>query len=214
MVDLSIDVPQRDLIEFRRIMGLLQTKLGKTPEKAVEIGAAFVAKSLQAATRVSKKQRYVYPADRTHTGRKSNAVWRKWFAVDDRIPGQPKQIPIHYHYKTKEEAQKQLEAQIYRSGLARLLWWKAAKKIGSSVASQPAAAAAAMQQSEGLMIVTKIMAAEQSSISMNNSSRYALMAFKSSGRATVDDSMRRAANSMRKFIERQTGDAITQRNMT
>jgi hypothetical protein len=39
-----------------------------------------------------------------------------------------------------------------------------------------------------------------------------MLAFKTKGRATVDDSMRRAANSMRKYIERQTGEALPQRN--
>ena len=50
-------------------------------------------------------------------------------------------------------------------------------------------------------------------VRMSNSANYALKAFRSGGRATVDNAMRRAANNMRKYAERQTGLKFAERNV-
>jgi hypothetical protein len=47
---------------------------------------------------------------------------------------------------------------------------------------------------------------------LHNGLSYALKAFRSGGRATVDNAMRRAANNMRKYVERQTGMKFAEEN--
>lgn len=211
MVDVSITVPERDLMEFRRIMDKLQTTLGKTPDKAVELGAVFVARALQAASRVSPRQRKVQIVSpylsHTHRG-----IPNQWVAVDDRTANL-KYIPIPGWWANRQDAQKQKPAQIRQSGLARLIWWKMASQISSQAGAHPIANRMAEAPADRNASVT-IVHGEDASVKMDDSLRYALQGFKSSGRATVDDSMRRAANSMRKYIERQTGLDIAQDNMS
>lgn len=217
MVSLSMTVPQRDLIEFNRVMSLLQTQAGKTPAKAVEMGAVFVAKALQAATAISPKKRKI---KKTGTGiTRSGSGWEKsgfytWAVIKDADRTAPKDIPIAGHWKTKEEAEKSVDRKfvnIRQRGLARLLWWKAVAKIAVAKAGRhPDTGAGQDRIAERLLRVQKI-GGNDASITISNSANYALKAFKSGGRATVDNAMRRAANNMRKYAERQTGLKFAER---
>ena len=219
MVELSISVPERDILEFQRIMALLQTQVGHTPEKSVEIGAVFVAKALQAATVISPKRRKV-----RKTGDEIDRVgnrWAKsgystWAVVNDSDRSKPFDIPIAGHWKTKQEAAASVEQKFMRirqRGLARFLWWKAVAKIAVAKAGRnPDISAGAGRVADRLLRVQKV-GGNDASVTMSNSANYALKAFRSSGRATVDNAMRRAANNMRKYAERQTGLMFAQRNM-
>ena len=210
MVDVSITVPERDLIEFRRIMGYLQTKLGKTPDKAVEMAAVFVAKALQAATVTSPKVRKVVQNKLTGNGKQSQIL--PWLVVDDRDKARILYIPAKGTW-TKEQVQSQKIAQIRQHGLSKLLWWKALASISTPQAGHHPTTSGGMDRiAERLMKVSR-QTGEDASIGMNNSSRFAMLAFRSSGRATVDNAMRRAANNMRKYVERQSGEAIAQRGL-
>ncbi len=220
MVNINLSVSQRDLLEFQRVMALLQTQAGKTPEKAVEMGAVFIAKALQAASAVSPKMRKVIKTSQHATmkdGRWERSGYFTWAVVDDADKTKPRDIPIAGHWKTKQDAVATIEKkflQIRQRGLARLLWWKGVAKVSASKAGHfPATGGSMNQISERLMRVERVNAGDGSSITMSNSSDYALKAFRSSGRATVDNAMRRAANSMRKYAERQTGLKFAERGV-
>lgn len=219
MVELSISVPRSDLLEFQRVLRLLQTRAGKTPEKAVEMGAVFVAKALQAATVVSPKRRKVR---KTSEGiyrvgdRWAKSGYATWAVVNDSDRSKPVDIPIAGHWKTNEEAAASVEhkfMQIRQRGLARFLWWKAVAKVAVAKAGRnPDISAGVNRVADRLLRVQKV-GGNNASVTMSNSANYALKAFRASGRATVDNAMRRAANNMRKYAERETGEKIAQGNM-
>jgi hypothetical protein len=210
MVDVSIKADPRDVLEFQRIMGKLQTVLGKTPDKAVELGAVFVAKALQGATAVSPKKRMVKPASYLAV---SNAP-DKWVARVNRTRNTERWIPIPGHWATKEQAMQRPAARITYRGLARLLWWKAIGRLGAEASggSAPQVGSKTGQKADKLISVTLVRGSEASARITDNA-RYALQAIKGSGKSTIDNVMRRAANSMRKYVERQSGLKFTEGNL-
>jgi len=194
-------------------MAMLQTKLGKTPDKAIELGAVFICRSLQASTRVSPKKRRVEQVS-TFTRRTAPGVPTKWAAIDNRT-GQKKYIPIAGWWGTSAEALEQKAAQIRFSGLARMIWWRMLAKISVSQAgAMPTGSGKTSSKSDRLSDVRFSMEAEQEKyLTLSDKARYAALSFKTSGRGAIDTAMRRAANAMRKYVERQSGDVITQQNL-
>lgn len=216
MVELSMSVPRSDLLEFQRVMGLLQTRAGKTPDKAVEIGAVFVSKALQAATVISPKRRKVQKV-----ATEIDAKGKRWkrsgysqFAVvDDADKSAIRYIPIAGHYKTQREATAAAERkllQIRQRGLARFLWWKSIAKIAVSQAGRNPDISTGVNRVADRLLRVQITGGDNASVAITNSARYALNAFRSDGRATVDNAMRRAANNMRKYAERQSGEKFNE----
>jgi hypothetical protein len=212
MVELSMTVPRSDLLEFQRVMSLLQTRAGKTPAKAVEMGAVFVAKALQAATAVSPRKRKVR---KTGDGIDRNGDrWKKsgyatWAVVNDADKSKPRDIPIPGHWKTRAEAAATVERTllpIRQRGLARLLWWKVIAKVAVAQAGKRPETGMRQDGIASRLLRVQTVGGQDASVTIRNSSRYALKAFKSDGRATVDNAMRRAANNMRKYAERLTGE--------
>jgi hypothetical protein len=63
------------------------------------------------------------------------------------------------------------------------------------------------------LLTVQTTGGDDASVRMHNQLSYALKAFRSNGRATVDNAMRRAANSLRKYAERQTGEKFAERNI-
>jgi hypothetical protein len=219
MVELSMSVPRSDLLEFQRVMGLLQTRAGKTPEKAVEMGAVFVAKALQASTSVSPKQRKVVKASE-EIARKGNrwarSGYSQWAVMDDADKSNLRFIPIAGHYKTMQEAKATVEQKFMRirqRGLARLLWWKAVAKIAVAKAGRHPDTAGGQDRIADRLLRVEHRGGADAMVRMSNSANYALKAFKSGGRATIDTAMRRAANNMRKYAERQTGLKFGEQNV-
>jgi len=219
MVELSISVPERDLLEFRRVLALMQTQALKTPEKAVEMGAVFVAKALQASTSVSPKQRKVVKSSE-EIARKGNrwarSGYSQWAVMDDADKSNLRFIPIAGHYKTMQEAKATVEQKFLRirqRGLARLLWWKAVAKIAVAKAGRHPDTAGGQDRIADRLLRVEHRGGADAMVRMSNSANYALKAFKSSGRATIDTAMRRAANNMRKYAERQTGLKFAERNV-
>jgi hypothetical protein len=225
MVELSMSVPRSDLLEFQRVMALLQTRAGKTPEKAVEMGAVFVAKALQAATVISPKQRKIIKTGTDIRMRDSvwdspyeKKKWEKsgystWAVVEDPDRTKPRDIPIAGHYKTKQEAKATVEQKFLRirqRGLARLLWWKAIAKVAVAQAGRHPDTGMGQDKIADRLLRVQMTKGDNASVTVTNSANYALKAFRSGGRATVDNAMRRAANNMRKYAERQTGEKFNE----
>jgi hypothetical protein len=217
MVELSMTVPRSDLLEFQRVMSLLQTRAGKTPAKAVEMGAVFVAKALQAATAVSPKQRKVikHSEEITRKGNRwARSGYSQWAVLEDADKSKPRFIPIAGHYKTMQEAKATVEQKFLRirqRGLPRLLWWKAVAKVAVAKAGRHPDTGAGQDKIAERLLRVEYRGGEDAMVRMTNSANYALKAFKSGGRATVDTAMRRAANNMRKYVERQTGLKFAER---
>jgi hypothetical protein len=216
MVELSMSVPRSDLLEFQRVMALLQTRAGKTPEKAVEMGAVFVAKALQAATVVSPKRRKVRKTgegvDRI-AGRWEKSGYSTWAVVEDPDRTKPRDIPIAGHWKTKQEAAASVDQKFIRirqRGLARLLWWKAIAKVAVAQAGSRPDTGMGQDKIADRLLRVQMTKGDNASVTVTNSANYALKAFRSDGRATVDNAMRRAANNMRKYAERQTGEKFNE----
>lgn len=204
-------VPRADLLEFQRVMSLLQTHAGKTPAKAVEMGAVFVAKALQAATVVSPRKRKV---EKVATDISLNGDrWRRsglsqFAVVDDADKSDIRMIPIAGHYRTKREAAEAADRKlltIRRRGLARFLWWKSITKIAVAQAGRNPEIAGGVNRVAERLIRVEFKGGNDAMAKITNSARYALKAFRSDGRATIDNSMRRAANNMRKYAERISG---------
>lgn len=211
MVELSMTVPRADLLEFQRVMSLLQTHAGKTPAKAVEMGAVFVAKALQAATVVSPRKRKVIKAA-TDISQKGSR-WKKsgffqWAVLDDADKSKPHFMPIAGHWKTKRDAEARVAEKylkIKKRGLARFLWWKCVAKIAVTKAGRNPDISMGVNRVADRLLRVQITGGDAASVTITNSARYALKAFRSKGRATVDNAMRRAANNMRKYAERESG---------
>lgn len=214
-----MSVPQRDLLEFQRVLGLLQTKALKTPEKAVEMGAVFVAKALQASTVISPRKRKVIKSatEIDPKGRRwAKSGFFQWSVLDDADKTKLHFIPIAGHWKTRQEAEATVEQKFLRirqRGLARFLWWKCIAKIAVAKAGRnPEIASGAGKIADRLLRVEQ-RGGSDAYVKMSNSANYALKAFRSSGRATIDSAMRRAANNMRKYAERQSGLKLGEGNL-
>ena len=144
MVELSMSVPRSDLLEFQRVMGLLQTHVGKTAEASTKIGAVFVAKALQAATSISPKNRKVIrSATEIVQNPKREAKWMRsgmfqYSVVRDGNKNKIEFVPLPGHFKTAAEARQMADSmgllRIRMRGLARLLWWASAAKVQISQA--------------------------------------------------------------------------------
>lgn len=219
MVELSISVPQRDLLEFQRVMGLLQTQALKTPEKAVEMGAVFVAKALQAATVISPRRRKVIKAatEIDPKGRRwAKSGYFQWAVLDDADKANLHFIPIAGHWKTKQDAEATVEQKFLRirqRGLARFLWWKCIAKVAVAKAGRNPEIAAGVGKVADRLLHVEQRGGSDAYVKMGNRANYALKAFRTNGRATIDSAMRRAANNMRKYAERQSGMRLTERNV-
>lgn len=216
MVELSISVPRSDLLEFQRVMGLLQTRAGKTPAKAVEMGAVAVAKSLQAATVISPKRRKVIKTA-TEIGAKGKRWKRSGYSqfavVDDADKNAIRYIPIAGHFKNQREATATVERKllhIRQRGLARFLWWKSIAKIAVAQAGRNPDISMGVNRIADRLMRVQVTGGDHASVAITNSAKHALKAFRSDGRATVDNAMRRAANSMRKYAERQSGEKFNE----
>jgi hypothetical protein len=234
MVELSMSVPERDLLEFRRVMALLQTQAGKTPEKAVEIGASFVVKALHAASKLSAKLRPVVKNKDPRAGKDNRVdlfgVWRL------RQKGGPKWVPIYgtgefgrIRYLSKKKAidrrtgiemdmgagefefpglMASKKRVIGHRGLAARMWAMASRKIGKGY--MPTENDYIGERIAATLLTVQTTGGDDASMRLHNGLSYALKAFRSGGRATVDNAMRRAANNMRKYAERQTGEKFNE----
>lgn len=204
-------VPQRDLLELQRVMSLLQTHAGKTPAKAVEMGAVFVAKALQAATVVSPRKRKVQKVatDITEKGaRWKRSGFSQFAVVNDADKARIRYIPIAGHYKTQREAVSAAERKllaIRQRGLARFLWWKSITRLSAAKAGRNPEVGVGVNRVAERLLRVEFNGGNEAFAKITNSARYALKAFRSEGRATVDNAMRRAANNMRKYAERESG---------
>ena len=236
MVDFSITVPERDLVEFRRVMGMLQTKLGKVPDKAVEIAATFVVRALHGSTKVSAKLRPVKKSPDPRAGKDARialfGVWRL------RQKDAPKWLPIYgtgefgrIRYLSKKQAIDRVtgitmdtgtdEFQIPgimqspkriigHRGLARRMWSTANIKLSGNPLATTGATTDDRIANSNMLVERRT--GEDAAITLTNRLDYAMKSFRSNGKSTIDNSMRRASNAMRKFVERQTGEIIAQEN--
>jgi hypothetical protein len=231
-----MSVPERDLLEFRRVLALMQTQAKKTPAEAVDIGAAFVVKALHASSKKSAKLRPVVKNKDPRAGKDNRValfgVWRL------RQKGGPKWVPIYgtgeygrirFLSKTKAiDRRTGIEMDmgsgefefpgimaskkrvIGHRGLAARMWAMASRKIGKGY--MPTENDYIGERIAATLLSVQTTGGSDASMAIRNSLSYALKAFKSGGRTTINTAMRRAANNMRKYVERQTGLKFAESN--
>ncbi len=213
--DITVSMAEKpgDIAEFQRIMRLLSGIV--RPKLAVVQGAAYVATALKAASKVSPEKRKVRPMRvRLDSGKLGDAYKGSW-----EVNNRGKWERLHGFWDTKAEAERQPMVMIENRGLSRLLWWKMSAIILNGQGVHGDRESFTMKRNvstEGAAARNARFSLEDSTrgaaLTMHNSLKYAALAFKTSGRATVNNAMRRAANNMRKFVEREVGGKIKEGN--
>lgn len=187
---ITATVDAGDIARLLRAMDKLQSELGLTPAEAVKMGAFAVARALGAASKISPKKRKVKSLPVTDR-RKANFVAIK--------PSKNGDIEIPIKAATIADARADKRAMILKSGLAKAVWGHVGKGVnGGSIGGKDVSGASKKSH------VIKNLKRNDASIQMTNRLNYASEAFKSKGRATLDNAMSRAANGMIKYLERQT----------
>ena len=198
MIELSMSFPQDQVAELNRQIGQLIQISGTLPEASVKRAMYFVLKSLSATTKVAKKTRKVERADFIQKRRKKNqrnegglfkvqAFNRKTGAEETKI----------FQADSLQEAKQKRIAQVYYSGLAKRSWGWAMRDLfgtgGEEVGFKRKPGMVETQATKGII---------DYSMKVSDNLRYIEDAFKSKGKATVDNILVRAANQIRKDVER------------
>ena len=209
MVEVRIDSKPDDVRELSRIMSVFQQSMRKTPTQAVNVGGFFVARALQAASKISPKSRKVKAMRVQTVDGKRGGTYKGKYLVENR----GKWIPLPGYYGSIAEARNSKAAKIFNRGLARLLWWKMATKVSQSAApDRPQTENKTGSIASRAMWVSETADNDGAKLAMIDKLKYASQAFRTQGRATVDNAMRRASNAMRKYVERETGTKIRELN--
>ena len=187
---ITASVQAGDVSRLVRAMDKLQSELGMLPGEAIKAGAFAVARALGAASKIAPKKRKV-------VARPNEDKRKAQFAAIK--PSKSGDIDIPIKADTIAEAREDKRAQITKSGLAKAVWGHVGKGVkGGSIGGKD------VKGASGSAKVVKNLQKHDASIAMTNKLGYASEAFKSKGRATLDNAMSRAANGMIKYLERKT----------
>lgn len=198
----TIEIPENDIRELVRIQKLRAKYIGEDAKKTVRYTAYFVSKAAGAATRVAPKlRRIVKNPAYTPEGDQRRAMWAAKRYMKN---GDIKLIPIKA--ATKEEARLSPRAKISRRGLARDQW----KWILSAMGFR--GGKTMTKKRMAFFHVEQLLQSGNPQIVLENRLPYAARAFKTKGRATVGNIVRRASNSMRKDLERRAKRTIAETN--
>lgn len=197
MIDLSLD--RRSAADLQNSMRRLIFDLGKPIDTAILMTAWYVAKAARAATKLSAKTRRVVPNPDYKKvfvkGWYARTQAFKWAVSKYQSDGTVRFVPVKA--ETEQEAKQSKAAQIRRRGLAQDAWSWISRALGGSA---PATRNRTMNSAAD---VKKQLGVTNPQILLQDNLRYAGLAFRTKGRATQDDIMRRAANSLRATVERK-----------
>ncbi len=198
---ISITVPTRDIQELSRIMQLRAKHLSEDVDKTVNFTGWFIARAASAATKMSPKTR---PIVKNPTFGGSGVGSRSRFAAKKIRRGAKTLIPIRAD--SKSEARQSRKAIIGNRGFAKDAW----KWVIGSLGRSPGHTLNRMDRTA--FNVSRQKAGGQATLILQSRVDYATQAFKTKGPATADNIARRAANAMRKDLERRAKKTLAEGN--
>jgi hypothetical protein len=198
MIDISVSFPQAQVAELNRQIGDLIIISGKLPEQSVKRAMYFVLKSLSATTTVAKKTRKVERADFIQKRRKK----------DQRNEGGLFKVQVFnkntgseetriFSADSLQEAKQKRIAQVYWAGLAKRSWGWAMRDLFNTGGGE-----AGFKRKPGMVETQTEKSTINYSIRVADNLRYIEDAFKTKGKATLDNLLVRASNQIRKDVER------------
>lgn len=190
--------PKDQVEELNRQIGDLIIVSGKLPEQSVKRAMYFVLKSLSGTTKVAKKTRKVERADFIQTRRKKSqrnegglfkvqVYNRKTGSEETRI----------FTADSFQEARQKRIAQVYYAGLAKRSWGWAMRDLFGTGGEE-----VGFKRKPGMVDTQTTKGTIDYSMKVSDNLRYIEDAFKTKGKATIDNLLVRASNQIRKDVER------------
>lgn len=235
--EVTVEVPEKDIAELSRVMALRAKLLKEDAEKTVSYTAWFIGKAAGAATKVAPKLRPIVknPNKQAKTDRRFAPYGVTRYRRDGSTYFQPiyrtgefgrvrfidkESLQVRYRskfsgkiiseYETAQAPGLSIKSDkrrvIGRRGLARDSWRWIIGDLGHAPGQTW------NQKKAAYYGVTKALQQSEPTITLTNKLNYADQAFKIKGRATVDNIMRRAANAMRKDLERRAKATLAEAN--
>lgn len=199
MIDISFNFPQDQLAEMNRQIERLVQVSRKGGEHAIKRAMMFVLKSFRATTKEAPKRRKVERADFIQTRRrKDQRNDGGLFKVIAFNRKSGKEEPRIFAADSLSEAREHPLTIIKFSGLAKRSWGWAMRDLFSTGGDTDSG----FRRKPG-MVETKVDKSEgQFAMRVDDNIRYVTEAFKTKGRATADNIIKRAGNNIRKDVER------------
>lgn len=205
---LSVEVDKASVASIQKDIKRLETEVGKDLGQAVLIASWYISKAARAATKLSRKKHRIVPNPRYNPNARSFSKFSSDFKNGNRFSaeklrqdGTRRLIPI-FGAETPQEARQSPLAEIKRRGMAQDAWSWISKALGTSAPSQRNRIT---RRHAGVDVQTKSV---NPSVLIEDNLKYASLAFRTRGRATVNDIMSRAAARLRATVERKIAGKI------
>ena len=194
---ITFEFPPNDLREFNRMLSLMESRLGKDTGESTRWGMYHAAKAAAASTKKAPKRRRLLRNK----------------GVNEQFPASEYPYMVKVWAQGREEPMEVFvdrvnakERRIKRSGLAKNAWKWGITRMGMRAGARQGYA------SRRSVVVDDKSKALNPEIAMTSVLPYAGKALKGSGNQAVSTIMRRASNSMRKYMERRLKQRIQERN--
>ena len=199
MIEIGIEQEQGSVDEFAKQMRRRAFYLGESMQKNVLFSSWFLARAAAAATRVAPKSRPIVKNPKNRPG--------YYYAAKKIRNGKTTYLPIK---SRKEDVKKTLKAnhpaaQIHMRGLGKNAWYWCLRSMNADfdTTSKEVKNRVVRSKRRKATIVQMDMNKAHPTIHFGSRLRYASDAFKTKGPSTASSIARRAANSMRKDLERR-----------
>jgi len=199
MIEIGIEQEQGSVDEFAKQMRRRAFYLGESMQKNVLFSSWFLARAAAAATRVAPKSRPIVKNPKNRPG--------YYYAAKKIRNGKTTYMPIR---SQKEDVKATLKAnhpaaQIHMRGLAKNAWYWCLQEMNADFGTTSSEVKNRMlkRKRKRASIVEMDMNKAHPTIHFGSRLKYASSAFKTKGPSTASSIARRAANSMRKDLERR-----------